>query len=103
MSEIEIQKYVIFDHDGGTDDAWALLMLLQAEKHLKNIKLLAITCVNGNTTIDNVIKNTYHILCLMGRTDVSMDTNEIYLQLSIGTQISIPKSRFQYIKVYQKR
>lgn len=71
MSEKKIEKYVIFDTDGGTDDAWALLMLLQAEKHLKNIKLLAITCVHGNTTIDNVIKNTYHILRLMDRSDVS--------------------------------
>lgn len=83
MSEIGIQKYVIFYHDGGTDDAWALLMLLQAEKHLKNIKLLAITCVNGNTTIDNVIKNTYHILRLMGRSDVSLDSNDTFLQLTI--------------------
>lgn len=103
MSEIENQKYVIFDHDGGTDDAWALLMLLQAEKLLKNIKLLAITCVNGNTTIDNAIKNTYHILRLMDRTDVSMDINEIYSQLTIDNQIFIPKTRFQYIKVYRKR
>lgn len=63
-------KYVILDTDMGTDDAWALLMLLKAEKELKNIKLLAITCVHGNTTLENVIKNTYRVLHGVNRTDV---------------------------------
>lgn len=51
---------------------WALQMLLKAEKHHKNIKLIAITTVNGNTTTDNVIKNTYRILDGLDRTDVSI-------------------------------
>lgn len=46
-------------------------MLLKAEKHLKSIKIIAITAVNGNTTMENVIKNTYRILDGLGRTDVS--------------------------------
>lgn len=71
MTKDLIQKYVIVDTDMGTDDAWALLMLLKAEKCLQNIKILAVTCVNGNTTIDNVVKNTYHMLHGAGRTDVS--------------------------------
>lgn len=63
-------KYVIFDTDMGSDDAWALQMILMAEKSLKNVKVLAITTVNGNTTNENVIKNTYRILDGLGRTDV---------------------------------
>lgn len=71
MTETENLKYIIFDTDMGVDDAWALLMLLKAEKNLKTIKLLAITCVHGNTSIENVIKNTYRILHSIGRIDVT--------------------------------
>ena len=63
-------EYVIFDTDMGSDDAWALQMILKAEKSLKNVKVLAITTVNGNTTNENVIKNTYRILDGLDRTDV---------------------------------
>lgn len=63
-------RYIIFDTDMGSDDSWALQMILKAEKYLKNIKILAITAVNGNTTVENVIKNTYRILDGLGRIDV---------------------------------
>lgn len=63
-------RYIIFDTDMGSDDSWALQMILKAEKELKNIKILAITAVNGNTTVENIIKNTYRILHGLGRTDV---------------------------------
>lgn len=71
MTKETTEKYVIFDTDMGCDDAWALQMILKAEKHLKNVKVLAITLVNGNTTVDNAIKNTYRILDGLDRTDVS--------------------------------
>lgn len=64
-------KYIIFDTDMGSDDCWALQMLLKAEKNLKNIKILAITAVNGNTSVENVLKNTYRVLDGLGRTDVN--------------------------------
>lgn len=70
MAKERTMKYVIFDTDMGCDDAWALQMILKAEKHFKNVKTLAITCVNGNTTIENVVKNTYCILDGLNRTDV---------------------------------
>lgn len=63
-------KYIIFDTDMGSDDAMALQMLLKAEESLKNVKILAITTVNGNTTAENVIKNTYRLLDGCRRTDV---------------------------------
>lgn len=63
-------NYVILDTDMGADDAWALQMMLKAEKILKNVKLLAITVVHGNTTVENAIKNTYRILDGVKRTDV---------------------------------
>lgn len=45
-------------------------MLLMAEKKLQNVKILAITCVDGNTTMENVIKNAYRMLWGLDRTDV---------------------------------
>lgn len=51
-------------------------MLLKAEEQLKNVKILAITCVNGNTTVENIVRNTYHILRLMDRNDVSLNANK---------------------------
>lgn len=71
MTKETIEKHVIFDTDMGCDDAWALQMILKAEKNLKKLKVLAITLVNGNTTIDNALKNTYRILDGLDRTDVS--------------------------------
>lgn len=70
MAKEKTIKYVIFDTDMGCDDAWALQMILKAEKHFGDIKILAITTVNGNTTIENIIKNTYCILDGLNRTDV---------------------------------
>lgn len=70
MSSETKPKYVIFDTDMGSDDAWALQMLLKAEKVLNSVKMLAITTINGNTTNENIIKNTYRILDGYDRTDV---------------------------------
>lgn len=70
MTKESAMKYVIFDTDMGSDDAWALQMILKAEQHLKNVKLLAITTMNGNTTVENAIKNTYRLLDGVNRTDV---------------------------------
>lgn len=70
MTKEPTVRYVIFDTDMGCDDAWAAMMILKAEKQFKNVKVLAITTVNGNTTIDNVVKNTYRILDGLDRTDV---------------------------------
>lgn len=63
-------KYVILDTDMGADDAWALQMILKAEKESNNVKVLAITTVDGITDVNNAIKNTYRILDGCNRTDV---------------------------------
>lgn len=63
-------KLVIFDTDGGADDAWALQILLEEEKRSKMVQVLAITTADGNTDVENVIKNMYRILDGVNRTDV---------------------------------
>lgn len=58
-----INRYVIVDVDVGCDDAWALFALLKAMDcgpHICNI--LAITCVSGNTSVENVARNVLRVL-----------------------------------------
>lgn len=64
-----IRRYVIADLDPGTDDAWALAMLLRAEK-THNIKILAITIVAGNTDAHHAVENVARVLEVFDRTDV---------------------------------
>lgn len=49
---------ILLDVDTGTDDALAIMF---AVRH-PEIELLAITCVDGNTTLPNVVTNTLRIL-----------------------------------------
>lgn len=72
LDVVQSPKYVILDTDMGTDDVWALIMLLKAEKSFQNIKLLAITCVYGNTSMDQVVINAFTILDIMKRSDVRL-------------------------------
>lgn len=65
-----MENYVIIDVDCGVDDAWSILMLIRAEMEFKKFKILAITCVNGNTYVDNAVQNTLRLLETVGRTDV---------------------------------
>lgn len=61
LDKPEKTRKIIVDVDAGTDDAWALFMLLRAmDAELCDIQ--AITCVNGNTTIDNVTRNVLRVL-----------------------------------------
>lgn len=66
-----MKNFIVVDVDCGVDDAWALMMLIRAETELKTFKILAITCVTGNTDVDNVAKNTLRLLESLNRTDVS--------------------------------
>lgn len=76
-------KYLIFDTDMGADDAWALQIILKAAKVL-NVKVLAITTVNGNTNVENAIQNTYRILDGANITDVSNPESSIFAFPSVS-------------------
>ncbi|XP_072252836.1 inosine-uridine preferring nucleoside hydrolase [Leuresthes tenuis] len=53
-----MSKKLLVDVDCGVDDAQAIMLALAAP----NVKLLGITCVHGNTTVENVCKNTLRVL-----------------------------------------
>ncbi|XP_035030051.2 inosine-uridine preferring nucleoside hydrolase isoform X1 [Hippoglossus stenolepis] len=51
-------KKLLVDVDCGVDDAQAIMLAVAAP----NVELLGITCVHGNTTVDNVCKNVLRVL-----------------------------------------
>lgn len=65
------QRSVILDVDVGTDDAWAILLLLNNEIK-SNFKIKAITCVFGNSSVGNIGKNVLRVLETVDRLDVSL-------------------------------
>lgn len=60
---------VIIDCDSGNDDAWAIISLLRAESK-SNYEVIAVTCVNGNTTVDHSSLNNLMILETCNRKDI---------------------------------
>ncbi|XP_016963269.1 pyrimidine-specific ribonucleoside hydrolase RihA [Drosophila biarmipes] len=69
-----LERFVVFDCDIGSDDAWALALLLRGEQLSlpggKRYKLVAITCVQGNTDVQNGSQNALRILRLLERRDI---------------------------------
>lgn len=59
-------KKLLVDVDCGVDDAQAIMLALAAP----NVKLLGVTCVHGNTTVENVCKNTLRVLQACNRLEV---------------------------------
>jgi pyrimidine-specific ribonucleoside hydrolase len=57
---------IILDVDTGVDDACALLL---AALH-PDVELRAVTCVGGNASVDDVVRNTLKVLDVAGRPDV---------------------------------
>ncbi|XP_072300838.1 inosine-uridine preferring nucleoside hydrolase-like isoform X2 [Eucyclogobius newberryi] len=53
-----MSKKLLLDVDCGVDDAQAIMLALAAP----NVEILGITCVHGNTSVENVCKNTLRVL-----------------------------------------
>ncbi|XP_038674865.1 inosine-uridine preferring nucleoside hydrolase-like [Scyliorhinus canicula] len=60
------KKLLLLDVDCGVDDAQAMMMALAAP----NVQILAITCVHGNTKIENVCKNVLRVLEVCQKTKI---------------------------------
>jgi pyrimidine-specific ribonucleoside hydrolase len=57
---------VVIDCDTGMDDALALLLAFG----VPGVRVLAVTCVNGNTDVDQVVTNTLKVLDVVDAPDV---------------------------------
>ena len=57
---------IILDVDTGFDDAFAVLFAAMSEE----VELLGITCVDGNTNVNQVVKNTLIVLDAAGAGDI---------------------------------
>ena len=68
------KRKIIIDCDAGTDDAGAIMMAL-AYQH---VEVVAVTCVFGNTEVENVVNNVLRVLKLCGRLDVSKTFNVFF-------------------------
>ena len=60
------QHPIILDVDTGFDDAFAVLFAAKNPE----VKLLGITCVDGNTNVHQVVKNTMIVLDAAGAADI---------------------------------
>ncbi|XP_041857076.1 inosine-uridine preferring nucleoside hydrolase-like [Melanotaenia boesemani] len=61
-----MSKKLLVDVDCGVDDAQALMLALAAP----NVKILGITCVHGNTIVENVCKNTLRVLQVCNKLEI---------------------------------
>ncbi|XP_053170735.1 inosine-uridine preferring nucleoside hydrolase-like [Scomber japonicus] len=61
-----MKKKLIIDVDTGVDDAQAIMVALTDP----NVEILGITCCNGNTPVENVLKNTLRVLKACNRLDI---------------------------------
>ena len=64
---------LVIDTDVGSDDAMAIILCCAAQRK-GDADIWGITCVHGNTSLDNVCANTLKTLHTMGRLDVSQGT-----------------------------
>lgn len=71
LPKLETGKLII-DTDAGVDDAVALFLALGYEAKQRNtrVQIAAITCVFGNTVVDNVAVNVLKVLKTANRLDI---------------------------------
>lgn len=58
-------RRLVLDVDCGVDDALALMLALSLHSTVE-----AVTCVAGNTTVQNVVKNVRRVLAVCGRKEI---------------------------------
>ena len=79
---------MVIDCDAGVDDALAIVMALGQPI----VNLIAITCVNGNTHLDNVTVNVLKVLRTCGRLDVSLTCVCVCVYVGYLFTCSLPNS-----------
>ena len=57
---------LVIDTDPGIDDCHAIMMALSSS----NVQLLGLSCVTGNTSLENAVRNVHYLLHAFNRKDV---------------------------------
>lgn len=70
LCPFQTKKKVILDVDVGTDDAWAIKLLVESKLD-ENIEILGIICSHGNGRQNYVVRNTFIVLNLIYKLEVS--------------------------------
>lgn len=70
---VSTQRLVVIDTDPGVDDALAIFATLGDP----NYRLLAVTCVRGNTGVPNVVVNALKVLLVAQQYEVSCLTVDL--------------------------
>ncbi|TRY56449.1 hypothetical protein DNTS_032916 [Danionella cerebrum] len=65
-SSVSSMRKLFVDVDCGVDDAQALMMALA----VPSVQILGISCVQGNTSVDNVCKNVLRVLKVCNRLEI---------------------------------
>lgn len=63
----------VLDVDTGIDDALALLLALRSPE----LRLIGVTCVAGNVTLDQVVRNTLGVLAVAGAAGVPVSAGAV--------------------------
>ena len=61
-------KKIILDCDPGHDDAVAIMLAAASSE----IEILGITCVGGNSELNNTVNNALKVCTLIDRTDLKI-------------------------------
>lgn len=100
------KRKMIIDCDAGIDDAQAILIALSAP----DVEVVAITCVAGNATIENVCVNVLKVLELCDRRDIpvfkgatgSLLGEELYAIHRLGVELRYVTLPFQSLDPMSK-
>ncbi|KAG7254864.1 hypothetical protein CRUP_030289 [Coryphaenoides rupestris] len=65
-ASVAMSRKLLVDADCGVDDAQAIMMALVAPR----VQVLGITCVHGNTTVENVCRNTLRVLKVCNKLEI---------------------------------
>ncbi|KAG7503364.1 hypothetical protein JOB18_037353 [Solea senegalensis] len=84
-----MKKKLLMDVDTGVDDAQAIMVALA----VPNVEVLGITCCHGNTSLENVLKNTLRVLKVCNRLDVTLVATAPLTNLAVAVEVdpSLPE------------
>jgi inosine-uridine nucleoside N-ribohydrolase len=75
------ERLVLIDADAGTDDAWGIFLAFAAQRDLVSprLRIVGITTVGGNTSVNYVSNNVTRVADTVNDTTVRRNPKDFYL------------------------